>query len=493
MTRARAACVLAALLAAPAGAAPPERGLGINLHGVRYWSPALPFVDVFRQSGEWVPQRAGAQAWNTGEALALDERGWVRSLSPGQEAATIVMGGGRYPAGRYRVTYDGRGEVFFGLDAKVVGRAGRALEVEVSPQASVVLKILRSDPADPVRNIRMLLPGFDGGPGTPEFNPAYLEYLRGFRVLRFMDWANANETALSQWDRRPRPEDASQSRRDGVALELMIAFARAADAAPWFTVPHAASDDYVRKMALLLRTRMEAGARFYLEYSNEVWNTIFPQHAHAAREAARLKLEDADAYYVRRSLEIFRIFEEVFGGRERFVRVLSGQAVNLWRARKLLGRPELRGGVDAYAIAPYFGHASQLGEARGLPHEELMARLERAMEETVVVVRANVQAAKAAGVALIAYEGGQHVTNPAGAPELCAALNRDPRMEALYERYLDLWSRETGDALMVLFADVSAYGQHGCWGLAEHLGQGLAEAPKLRAVRRRLAAGGATR
>jgi hypothetical protein len=487
MRIAHAAALALALATSAAAGAPPDKGYGINLHGVRYWSPALPFMDVFRQAGEWIPQRAGSPAWNTGEPLALDADGWIRQLTPGQEAATVVMAGGLYPAGRYRVTYEGRGELFFGLDGKIVGRDGRDLIVEVQPKTSVVLKILRTDPADPVRRIRMLLPGADASPGAPEFNPAYLDYLRGFKVIRFMDWANANEASSGRWADRPRAGWASQGRR-GVALEVMIEFARAAGATPWFTVPFMADDEYIERMAALIRERLDPGQRFYLEYSNEVWNAVFPQHAHAAREAARMRLADADAYYLRRSLEVFRAFEKEFGGADRIVRVLAGQAVNLHRARKLLGAPGVRGGADAYAIAPYFGYREQLGDARAAP-DALMSRLAGAVEEAAGVMRANREIATTSGLDLIAYEAGQHVTNPEGVPGFCAALNRHPRMESLYDRYLDLWSRETGGALMAIFGDVSVYGQSGCWGLAERIAPSLAEAPKLRAVRQRLAVG----
>lgn len=484
MRRAAAVVLLACVM--PALAAAPDRGLGINLHGVRYWAPTLPFTDVFKQSGEWIAQRAGSQAWNTGERLELDDGGWVRVLSPGQEAATVVMGGGRYPAGRYRVTYEGQGELFFGLDAKIVERRGRELVVEVTPKSSVILKILRTEAGDPLRNIRMLLPGFDPARRASEFNPVYLDYLRGFGVIRFMDWANANENDVVEWGARARLGSASQHRKQGVALEHMIDFARQSGAAPWFTVPHAASDDYVRRMAALVRERLAPGGKFYLEYSNEVWNSIFPQHAHAAREAARLRLADADEFYLRRSLDVFRLFEQEFGGSARIVRVLAGQAVNLSRSRRMLERPGVRGAADAYAIAPYFGYTQQLEGADGISIDELMKRLESGIEETASVMRANAALAAGAGLALVAYEAGQHVTNPRGNDGFCASINRHPRMEELYRRYLESWERETSGALMMIFGDMSVYGASGCWGLAEYHAQPLAETPKLRAVRAEL-------
>lgn len=486
-------------LLTPAQAAPPDRGLGINLHGIRYWSPTLPFADIFRQAGGWVPQRAGQQAWNTGETLDLDAEGWVRSLTPGQEAATVVATGGRYPAGRYRVTHDGEGELFLGLDARIVGKRGRDLLAEVKPKASVILKVMATNPANPVRNIRMYLPGIDPAKCDLTFNRDYLEYLDGFKVIRFMDWANTNLNDTSDWLDRTLPGHATQDRKTGVALEYMIQFAEELDANPWFNVPHGANDRYVREMAHLIKERVGPDRKIYVEYSNEVWNTVFPQYRYAAAEAARLRLADADAFYLRRALEVFRIFEEVFGGSGRIVRVLAGQAANTHRGQRLLSPPDIHQRIDAYAIAPYFGHAAQLqspGDRTGpadLPVEEVMGRLDASLAETREIIRANVALARKAGVALIAYEGGQHVTNPPGRDDFCAAINRHPGMEALYGRYLELWERETGGALMTLFADLSTYGRSGCWGLSEFHGQALDGAPKLKAVRRHMLRPGAGR
>ena len=482
--------LLAALPVAPvAHAAPPDKGLGINIHTVSYWAPTLPFTDMFKQAGNWVPQRAGSQAWNTGEALDIDADGWIRTLTPGQQAATVVMTGGRYPAGRYLVAYEGEGELFFGLDGKIVSKRGKDLLVEVTPKNSVILKIMKTNPANPIRDIRMYPPGFNPAKCNTPFNREYLDYLDGFKVIRFMDWANTNLDDTVDWFDRTRPQHATQSRNSGVAVEHMIELAEETGAHPWFNLPHAASDKYVREMAWLLKEKLAPDGKFYIEYSNEVWNTQFPQYAHMVKSAARLGISNPDDYYVRRSVEIFRIFEEVFGDTSRFVRVLGGQAVHTWRAGKLLANPNISRSVDAYAIAPYFGHQAQLDTTGALntkntSTEEFMRRLDKSLVETREVIRANQALAKKAGVALIAYEAGQHVTNPPGNDEFCASLNRHQKMGELYSKYLDIWDQETASALMVVFADMSNYGRSGCWGLSEYYGQDLSAAPKLQSIRR---------
>lgn len=471
-------------------AAPPDRGLGVNLTSVHSEAPSLPFIDVFKQSRPWVAQRERSLARNAGAHLDLTEDGWIRLLSPGQRATKRIVGGGRYPAGRYLVSYDGRGDLSFRLDATIVGKRGKELVVEVGPKDGVVLEITHTDRLDPVRNIKMYLPGFDPAGRAPTFNPKYLDYLRGFQVIRYVGWSNANESDVVEWAARTRTQHESQYRKNGVALEYMIQFSGELNADPWFTVPARANDDYVRNMAALIKGQIGPERKFYLEYSNEVWNDAFPQHHHAVGEAVRLGLRDADDFYVRRSLQVFRIFEKVFGGTSRFVRILSGQAVNTGRTKSLLSYPNIGRHVDAFAIAPYFGYQDQLLgkgsdalDPEKTPMSVFMRRLEHAVAETREVIRANSVLASYAGLPLIAYEAGQHVTNPPGQDDFCAAINRDPRMADLYTKYIDIWNQESSGNLIMLAGDIFSYGRYGCWGLSEYLDQDLSTTPKLKAVR----------
>ncbi len=68
----------------------------------------------------------------------------------------------------------------------------------------------RTDPSDPIRNIRVLMPGYEQAAvwGAQPFHPALLEFLRPFGLLRFMDWMESNAEVLPvEWDQRPRVED----------------------------------------------------------------------------------------------------------------------------------------------------------------------------------------------------------------------------------------------------------------------------------------------
>ena len=125
----------------------------------------------------------------------------------------------------------------------------------------------------------------------------------------------------------------------GAALELAAQMlADTKSAAGWFNVPFLASDDYVLQMATLLKAHVPADRKIYIEYSNEIWNYGFIQwsmswqmgllHGHNNS----FNSNGAEQWWnVKRSLEIHKIFDTVFGdeARTRLVRVLATQ---MWTA-----------------------------------------------------------------------------------------------------------------------------------------------------------------
>ncbi|MBN1421717.1 MAG: hypothetical protein JXP34_23285, partial [Planctomycetes bacterium] len=251
----------------------PRPRLGMNLSGPADWNTELPFVDVFRLSRPWVSQREGAP-WGQGPALAVDERGWVKKLEPDCWAETPIctIDGGHYPRGRYTILYEGTGEIDVWNAAKVVSRAPGRIEVDIDPsKGGFHLKLLATDPADPVRAIRVIMPGFEGTVREEPFHPAFLARWRGMACLRFMDWMETNGSKIRTWADRSVPEDATFSAK-GVPIEVMVDLANRLGADPWFCMPHLADDDFVRRFAGLVKERLDPRLRIYVEYSNEVWN-----------------------------------------------------------------------------------------------------------------------------------------------------------------------------------------------------------------------------
>ncbi len=511
-------------LAVGVAAAPPARAmeLGTNLGDLREYASAWPFVDAFKTSRAWIS--GSEEAWDDGRPLDLDERGWVRSLAPGQIARTLMfwdLPPGHFPSGRYLVLYEGQGTLLYAAGARLLAaesRPGRhVLDVDAR-RGGIRLEILATDPADPIRDIRVLMPGgscseepargcdpetpcptgtcrpFEATHRTRIFHPHFLASLAPHRVLRFMDWMRTNDAEPLAWAERPRSEDARWTTK-GAPLEVMLELARAAGADPWLTVSHRADDATVQGLAALAAERLPPGRRVWVEHSNEVWNQQFQQAGHAIRRGEALGLGEGFPaglrYHALRSTQVFAAFRRALG-RERVVAVLGAQSTNPWTTEQMLAFRDTAAHTDALAIGPYFGRRLGLLEetdrVAALTLDALFAELrERDLPELEEHVRAHLRLAAPHGIEVVAYEGGQHlVSHPrnhdhAGIQALFDAANRDPRMGALYTDYLARLEG-AGLARFVHFTHCGRFDRWGRWGSMEYLGQPLSRAPKYRAL-----------
>ena len=506
--------VLAAFLVLPVScraqngaASPAQSRLGINLSGPADWNSELPFVDVFRLSREWISQREG-QAWGKGPALSRDANGWVTRVEPGcyVETPMCTIEGGRFPQGQYVCLYEGEGKLeFWGAVSRVVEAKPGRIVFETKPGESPIwLRIREVNPRNYVRNIRVIMPGFEATYQKEPFHPAFLKRWRGFNTLRFMDWMETNDQPLSHWSERPTPSYCNYAER-GVPVEVMVDLCNRLGANAWFCMPHRADDDYVREFASYVKAHLRPGLKAYVEYSNEVWNGGFGQQGYAQKKGQELGLgpkerpwEGAGMYYARRSVEIFDLWEQVFGGRDRLVRVIAWQAASpFWVENIVLPTDEAYKHADALAIAPYMGfmvpaetNREQIGadQVQSWTVGQVLDYTEKtALPESIKMVQDQKRIADKFGLRLICYEAGQHLVGIGEATrnerltKLFTDANRNPRMGQIYTQYLAAWKANGGD-LMCIFASVNAWGRSGSWGLAEHYDETEADQPKLKAV-----------
>ena len=143
--------------------------LGINLAGVTYWSSEIVFVDLLRHSQTFKSQAPG-KSYGQGGPLDLTQTGWVRSLRhDGQFADSNILSRPKlgYPAGTYTCLYEGQGKIEFAYGTKVVSEKPGRILVEVKQEQNLLtLRITETNPSDPIRNIRMILPGWKQNGGT---------------------------------------------------------------------------------------------------------------------------------------------------------------------------------------------------------------------------------------------------------------------------------------------------------------------------------------
>ncbi len=501
--RARLLCiaVLAAGHAAcAAGAAPNDNAsLGINLGGVTYWSSEIVFVDLFKHSQTFKSQAPG-KGYAQGGPLDLTDDGYVRSLAAGgQFADSIVLSRPTmgYPEGIYTCLYDGQGKIAFAYGVETVEERPGRIHIHVKAEQNLLtLRVVETDPSDPIRNIRVILPGFEETYEKQPFHPDFLKRWERFSTLRFMDFQRTNNSKQTQWSDRATPASQTQGADAGVALEYMIRLSNALGANPWFCMPHLASDDYVRSFAEMVKAGLDPDLRIYVEYSNECWNGIFAQARYCRDKGKEMGLSENDyqaqlRYYSKRSVEIFRLWEEVFGGADRLVRVLAAQSANPWTSEQVMDFERAYENADMLGIAPYFGNA--LGDPRRqdevaqMTVDEVLDRCAEFIAEGNKTIARQAELAAQRGLRLVAYEGGQHLVGYGGAEnnekltELFHAANRHPRMKDLYLDYLAGW-KQNGGTLMAIFSSMGTYSKWGSWGLLEYHGQPAAEAPKYQAV-----------
>ena len=475
--------------------------LGINIDPVADWSGEWVYTNVFRRARPWIPQEADGWTWDTGQPLALNAQGWPL-LAEGQAAGTLMCRDldGHYPGGVYTCLFEGSGVIQFGFDAEVIGVESGRLLVNVTPSsAGIYLKVVESDVQDPIRNIRMLMPGFEHSQNQ-KFHPLFLERLRGFGTLRFMDWQRTNNSALVHWEDRARPDDYTQASPKGVALEEMIDLCNTLRCDGWFNIPHQADNEYVQHMAELLQERLNPSLKAYIEYSNEVWNSQFEQAAWCEAQGLAMGLSNnglqARLYFQsRRSVEIFGLFDAVFENDARVVRVIGSQSANPWISTQLLDHADAYQHADALAIAPYFGgflgQPSQAPQTMELGVEGVLDACAASLDGLFETVAEQASAAHARELELVAYEGGQHLVG-VGAwawdeefADLLISANRDPRMGELYEDYLARW-RAAGGGSFMAFSSCQRPSIYGSFGSMEYQDQPIETAYKFRALRRAL-------
>lgn len=370
-------------------------GVGINLEGVREFSPEYHFVDAFKQSRAWTTSITGG-AFDTNEAqcLQLDANGFLTTLAPNVAVSgcasasynsvltTMLEAVTEAPAGTYTVTFDGAGTLQYqGVSNLNTSTPGRHTFTYNPASGILVMRITAITPGNHLRNIRVWMPGFDETNGPAQlFHPDFLRVLTDakFRALRFMDWAVTNgeffqPNSQTNFSDRAKVSDERYTSTKGVPLEIMIALANRVDAEPWFNIPHRASDDYVTQYATLVRDTLDAGRKLYVEYSNEVWNGGFPQggEIETAANAAMGSLGDSGFtrrmnQHGHRTAQICTLFRQVFGAQSnRVVCVLGAQAANTFIASEALDCPlaiqaglratPCRNDINAVAIAPYIG------------------------------------------------------------------------------------------------------------------------------------------
>ncbi|GAA5481476.1 hypothetical protein [Haloferula sargassicola] len=481
--------VVAACLTLPVGAAPPPaRDLpAVNLEGIADWSAVLPFADAIKSARHF---GSAHQPWD--ESAPVDAAGWPTGQG---DLGLVVFADQHGIDGRYPLSFSGNGSVeampgsirVAGPDHQG-GTTTATLTIPPSEEPQSLFLKFTGLGQRGLGNLKLMRPVKAAG----SFDQRFIDLVKNFSAVRFMDWAHTNGSAVSDWKSRSKPGSMRFSGKLGVPLEVQVELANRAGVDAWFCVPHLATDDTVRRMAVLIRDSLDPARHVYVEFSNECWNGMFEQARWCLEQGRKAALSDNDfqaqlRFYSQRTVAVCRIWQEVFAEKNqqaRLTRIMASQSANPWVSEQVLTWQDAYKDVDALAIAPYFGGEFGSPETadtiRRLEPKQLIARLrdESLAKSVPKMITKQAALARKFELALLGYEGGQHLAGHGGAENddaltrLFIQTNREPGMKALYEEYRRIWDRAVADPRrekLFWFSLSSRPSKWGSWGLIESL------------------------
>jgi hypothetical protein len=505
---------------------PADMQVGMNVDAPVYYSTCWQYRDLVRSAQYFAghgdlydPKKLGGQ---------FDSAGWPKGLDPSQQfyircgqsiggdpPGGTISRAANLPAGTYTLYATGKGSVQVQVflegggavtqNYPVAGPATIPVVVPTSIFPYPVIRILTSEPADYVRDVRFLMPGYKADDPLV-FNDEFIAGLKPFPVLRCMNLGATNSPTVKTWADRATPTAPfthSVEHGKGIPAEQYGELARRTGADLWICLPHTADDDYATRFGALLKSVLPAGTKVYLEYSNEVWNTLmFPQGKDLQAEAlasGRYTGKDPFTsllrYYAYKAKKAHDAFAAGFGDDSRLVRIVASQSANWYTADTELDEyvHVLGGPVPTLAVGGYigldFGQPDQAAATKALGVPGLLRALRddpRGIPGMVKEFQGNKVVADRYGSPLAVYEGGLHLVGTTigtlqdqDLTNLYAATNRDPGIKDVIAAQLKA-ARDAGVGVFAEFAYCDPYSMYGSWGSKEYERQ--ADAPKYRAM-----------
>jgi hypothetical protein len=366
---------------------------------------------------------------------------------------------------------------------------------------------------------------------TDTFTNEFKAAVAPFGTLRFMDYLSTNNSPNGQWALRTTPASASQAGPRGGSYEYAIQMANELGKDIWLNIPVNADDAYIRSLANLLNTTLAPGRVVYLEYSNEVWNSVFSQTTDNIQSAiaevvagdtsltngvactqAQFDANNVDACnrwwagllrVGKRTAAISRIFKEVMGAQAfntRFRPVYATQ----WAYRaigeqtlkyiaKYQGAPKDL--IYGIAGAPYFAMIPYDSvQSTTLTVDQILTNLQSTVDtQNVPGYKTNMtytggdytnatqkSLADYYGIKSLAYEGGLDLGQSDASATAKMQANKDPRMGDIVTSDLTQWFG-CGNDVFMYYNLTGQWNRWGYWGLTNSAGN--LSAPRYAAAR----------
>lgn len=477
---------------------------------------------MHRRARKWIVSKiVYATAWAEldQEDVQLSEDGYPIYLEINKQVGTFVTRdlNAHYPNGKYVCLYDGDGYLnFLFEDVEITYRGAGRIEFTVTHKTEmnngIYYNIIRTNPSNPVRNVRIMEAQFEHTYEDFPFHPTFLEFLRKFRTIRFMSWSNVFQDVDIDWPNRTTDSFYTFNLRTGVSLEKQVLLCNILGANAWFNLPHRATDEYIKNWATFVRDNLRPDVKIYVEVGNECWGTggshLCGDHAQKMGFQKNYTIKSKQNHYslnyqgqicyhamVGKKYKdlILEIFNENNQNTDRINLVFGTQGV--WTGPTevfFLCNGDYYASYDVVTIAPYMYADLKKEDGSLVSLEDFYSTMvyesvDRAVRESQTIglfIKNQTQGKMKFGM----YEAGpdfSSLNDPANT-ELTALtyeIHRDPRMYQVLKLYLTNLTKipDVNVELFAYYESVRACSRYGCWGLVESSDADWDKSPKYKA------------
>ena len=481
--------------------------IGGNLDGLRDGGHSLPYVDLIKQSRMWGSPFSPSDQNATYDPIT----GW-----PTSDFGVVIVSNSFDIGGTYLLHAKGDAQVHMASELpgyianKTYDSSTNTLSaLIILPQGASQMRLsFRHTTGPGLQNISILQPGYNLS-SQSNMTTLILTHLSRFNIIRFMEWTRTNNNSDVHWNDTTSlywPQYTMPQHNPWETIPLIVnQLNKTTDI--WINVPFHASDDYVLNLAKLMLKQLKPDINIYIEFSNEVWNYLFPQataNLIAANDSVynhgdplHLNYDNItnSEYWAYRRIasqikRISDLFKIIFGndnvGQWKRIRpILGGHCIkpiviidSLDYLNAIYGPPSSF--LHGIAIAPYFN----LGKYKtwsNLTSDQVLDGLNSSLQTYLPEQGWNEQApvgihaiyAAWYGLVVHGYEGGTDTAAGCGNCSLEAKTNaiRDHRMTDLCVTYLNGWYRYGFQPINWFVAGTSRTTSTGSWGLLEDMRQ----------------------
>lgn len=335
--------------------------------GINFDSPGAGGLRAFADAMKTARPNWAPTSDVLGSGIPTDENGW-----PTQDASILVWEGSTNNHGTYKLIFNGQADLSTSFNYGTFSDKNYDASTNTTTATMVVTdtglqnfgliftntkRTANSATNTGVTNVRLMRPTSPGSNTSFADGTVWTPWIRdavsAYSYIRFMGGTNWNTS--TNWSDRTRPNEATQTKvlpgesgfeRNNIAFEYMVLLCNETGKDLYINIPHKATDDYMTKVAQLVKygsdgvnpytspqsnpvfPPLNSNLNVYVEYSNELWNFGF-QQSHDVYDTANAEVKNGNSplnwdgetgsyaigyrYPAKRTVEMSKIFRSVFG------------------------------------------------------------------------------------------------------------------------------------------------------------------------------------